>query len=93
MFLNGFLTLSNQGLHFFIHPVWKNFHFYKHRKSRQVQWELNQVITVSTLSGFHLLLVISEIADKVLSSYVSRLETIALHNSLHYYMFNVTCKC
>ena len=66
MFLHGFLTfLLNQGLLFFIHPVWKNFYFYKHRKTEQAQWELNQVIIiVSTLSGFHLPLVISEIADK-----------------------------
>ena len=35
MFLHGFLTfLLNQGLLFFIHPVWKNFYFYKHGKNR-----------------------------------------------------------
>ena len=29
-----FFYLLNQGLLFFIHPVWKNFYFYKHRKNR-----------------------------------------------------------
>ena len=60
------------------------------QKAEQVQWELNQVIiTVSTLSGFNLLLVISEIADKVLSLYISRLETTVLRYTTHFCV--ITC--
>ena len=60
------------------------------QNAEQVQWELSQVIiTVSTLSGFHLPLVISEIADKVLSFYISRLETTVLRFTTHYCV--ITC--
>ena len=66
MFLHGFLTfLSNQGLLFLYIRYEKISIFTNIEKTEQAQWELNQVIIiVSTLSGFHLPLVISEIADK-----------------------------
>ena len=66
MFLHGFLTfLLNQGLLFLYIRYGKISIFTNIEKTEQAQWELNQVIIiVSTLSGFHLPLVISEIADK-----------------------------
>ena len=66
MFLHGFLTfLSNQRLLFLYIRYEKISIFTNIEKTEQAQWELNQVIIiVSTLSGFHLPLVISEIADK-----------------------------
>ena len=86
-----FNLLVDPRIAFFLYTRYEKISIFTNiEKAEQVQWELNQVIiAVSTLLGFYLPLVISEIADKVLSLYISRLETTVLRYTTHYCV--ITC--